>query len=207
MSPRLPRCLTALGVALLIASACWAFRAPLLAAAARCWIVEDPITKADAVVVLGGGLPLRALEAARLYRAGLAPRIVYADVEPSLMAHEGLLPSESALTRELLLKHDVPEAAMVRVGESVSSTYEESIAIRDWVSESGARSLIIPTDLFHTRRARWIFQKLLASTPATIKVEPIPNAEYESSNWWQTETGLIDFQNEVIKYLYYRVNY
>jgi uncharacterized SAM-binding protein YcdF (DUF218 family) len=204
---RITRWLAALGFVLLIATGCWVFRAPLLAGAARCWIADDSITKSDAVVVLGGGLPQRALEAARLYQAGLASRILYMDVKKSVMAREGLLQTETALTRELLLRHDVPESALVCVGESVSNTYEEVIAVRDWMRQAGAKSVIIPTEDFHTRRVRWLFRKMLTPGPATVEVEAIANPEYRSSKWWQTEAGLIAFQNEVIKYFYYRFTY
>ncbi len=36
----------------------------------RWLVVEDPIDKARAIVVLNGGMPVRALEAAKLYRQG-----------------------------------------------------------------------------------------------------------------------------------------
>ena len=48
---------------------------------------------------------------------------------------------------------------------------------------------------------------MLAPAPATVEIEAIANPEYRSSNWWQSEAGLIAFQNEVIKYFYYRFTY
>ena len=51
----------------------------------RWLIVEDPLDKAQAIVVLSGGMPIRALEAARLYNAGLGPQIwLTRGVEPGL---------------------------------------------------------------------------------------------------------------------------
>ena len=38
-------------------------------------VVEDPLQKARAVVVFGGGIPFRAMEAAKLYRQGWAPEV------------------------------------------------------------------------------------------------------------------------------------
>ncbi|HUN60878.1 MAG TPA: hypothetical protein VMU53_02760, partial [Candidatus Sulfotelmatobacter sp.] len=39
------------------------------------WLVaEDPLRKADAIAVLSGRMPSRALEAARVYKEGYAPR-------------------------------------------------------------------------------------------------------------------------------------
>jgi hypothetical protein len=41
----------------------------------RWLIVEDPLDHAQAIAVLSGRLPLRVLEAAKLYRAGYAPEV------------------------------------------------------------------------------------------------------------------------------------
>src|SRR5271168_3297338 len=41
----------------------------------RWLVVEDPLEKAQAIVVLSGDMPLRASEAAKLYREGYAPSV------------------------------------------------------------------------------------------------------------------------------------
>src|ERR1700675_4384367 len=41
----------------------------------RWLVVEDPLVHADAIVVLSGRLPERALEAARVYRGGYADQV------------------------------------------------------------------------------------------------------------------------------------
>jgi len=41
----------------------------------RWLVVEDPLVKARAIVVLSGAMPLRAIEAGKLYREGYAPEI------------------------------------------------------------------------------------------------------------------------------------
>src|SRR2546422_8107228 len=63
----------ALGVALALAAAA----AVTLLAAGRALVVADPLPpRADAIVILAGSVPDRVLEAADLYRAGVAPRVV-----------------------------------------------------------------------------------------------------------------------------------
>ena len=40
------------------------------------WLVwEDPLAKADVIVVLSGSMPYRAVEAAKVYRDGYAPEV------------------------------------------------------------------------------------------------------------------------------------
>src|SRR3974377_2180646 len=41
----------------------------------RWLVVDDPLRKATAIAVLSGGMPARALEAARVYRQGYARRL------------------------------------------------------------------------------------------------------------------------------------
>src|SRR6202048_4820475 len=41
----------------------------------RWLVVEDPLDHAQAIAVLSGRMPLRVLEAAKLYRAGYAPEV------------------------------------------------------------------------------------------------------------------------------------
>src|SRR5438034_845224 len=65
----------ALGVAVTLA----AVGAAALLAAGRVLVVADPLPpRADAIVILAGSVPDRALAAADLYRAGLAPRVLVA---------------------------------------------------------------------------------------------------------------------------------
>src|SRR5689334_20408445 len=61
---------------LVLGCAGWWWRAPLLRGVAHLWIVADAPAKADAIVILGGGLDSRPTEAARLFHAGYAPRIL-----------------------------------------------------------------------------------------------------------------------------------
>jgi hypothetical protein len=49
-----------------LVSAVWLDREPLLRGATNLWIISDPITHADAAVVLGGGPEIRPLVAADL---------------------------------------------------------------------------------------------------------------------------------------------
>ena len=124
---------------LLVVLAC-IFRAPLLTGVAWAWVVDEPLAKADAIVVLGGRPELRPFEAARLYQAGFAPRILYMDVKLSPAAEQGPMLSEREITRRLLLSNGVPETAMVVVGDGVANTYDESLAVRAWLATNSAGS-------------------------------------------------------------------
>src|SRR5947208_15280142 len=90
----------ALGVAVTLA----AVGAAALLAAGRVLVVADPLPpRADAIVVLAGSVPDRALEAADLYGAGRAPRVVVTRErlprgQAALRARGVRLPEEDELT-------------------------------------------------------------------------------------------------------------
>lgn len=75
------------------------------------------------------------------------------------------------------------------------------------MEQGGARTIVVVTEMFSTRRTRWIFTKGLSTVGATVTVQAIEPTEYQYEAWWQDERGVIEFQNEVLKYLYYRIKY
>ena len=195
----------ALVLIVLAVTIAWIARAAILRGVAELWVVSDPLDHADAIVVLGGRIDVRPFAAADLYRRGFAPRVLISNLVRDLLATMQLWPGQTELTRRLLLKLGVPAEAIVEFGDGVSSTYEEARAILDWTKSSGARAVIIPTDPFPTRRVRWTFQHEAASTGVRVIVHPIQLRAYSVDDWWHDERGLIDFQNEVIKFFYYRL--
>jgi len=195
-----------LAVAFLL-SAAYHYRTSVLIGLAKLWIVDEHLAKADAIVVLGGGLENRPFAAARLFHDGFAPKILYMDVRLTATAELGIDLSEREATHRVLLSNNVPEEALVAIGKSVASTYDESQAVKDWIKQHNAKSVIIPTDLFHTRRARWLFRRELALVGAVPVIQALETRQYQLTNWWQTELGLIAFQNEIIKLFYYHLKY
>lgn len=131
------------------------------------------------------------------------------NIEPRNTEEIGLTQPETSILKQVLVKRGVPEEALVFIGNGVSSTYEEALALRDWVETTKARRLIVPTEPFHTRRVNWLFEKMLnkGTRPVEVLVTSTKPVSSASANWWQTEKGLIEFQNEVIKFLYYIIKF
>jgi uncharacterized SAM-binding protein YcdF (DUF218 family) len=193
--------------ALFALSAAWFARAQILREAARAWIVSDSIVPAEAVAVLGGGLETRPFVAADLYKKGIAPHILVSDVKPSPAEKLGIFSSHVEQNRAVLLKLGVPAEAIEGFGAGVSNTYQEARALSEWVAANRAKRVIVPTELFSSRRVRWILKKELGRVGSQAEILALPPLEYGIDDWWQHEAGIIAFQNEVIKYLYYRVKY
>ena len=181
---------------------CYGLRAPLLRGAASVWIVNDPLSNADVIVVLGGGVETRPFEAAQLFHEGLAPRILLTNPKPSPTTQSGLIPSEAAIARNLLLQKEVPAKDIFIAAGIVTNTCDEAIAVRDWAKTNHTKRIIIATDSFHTRRARWIFCKELKPLGVQVEMAAVPAGEYTPQDWWQHEEGVVAFQNEVLKYVF-----
>lgn len=185
----------------------WYFREPVLRSIARAWVVNDPVSKADAIVVLGGGRDWRPFAAAEMYKAGEAPVVLVAQPEKSPSQSLLQQTSEGEVNTTILTVKGVPPASIQPLGEGVTSTRDEAVALRNWVVTHQAKDVIIPTDAFHTRRVQWIFQRELAGTGVTVHVRSVSHPNYSTDTWWLEEEGFLGFQSEVMKSLYYLVRY
>jgi uncharacterized SAM-binding protein YcdF (DUF218 family) len=186
----------------------WAWRKPetLLLGAADLWIVSDEPAAADAIAVLGGGLEYRPFAAADYYHRGLAPKILVSNIGATPAERLGVLQSHVRANSEVLQKLGVPAAAIEPFGDRLSDTFAEATALHEWAVRNGAHRIIVPTDMFATRRLRWTLHHVFGND-AAILVPAINPPDYQRDNWWQNERGVIAFQNEVMKYLYYRLKY
>jgi uncharacterized SAM-binding protein YcdF (DUF218 family) len=190
------------------ALALWAWLKPdtLLRGAADLWIVSDEPAPADAIAVLGGGLEYRPFAAADYYRRGFAPKILISNIGATPAEQLGVLQSHVRANSGVLQKLGVPPAAIEPFGDHLSDTFAEATALHEWAVRNGAHRIIVPTDIFATRRLRWTLHHVFGSD-AAILVPAVNPPDYLRDNWWKNERGVIGFQNEVVKYLYYRLKY
>jgi DUF218 domain len=164
-------------------------------------IVSDPVTRGDAVVVLGGGLEYRPFAAADLYKKGLVSKVLVSRVWPV-----GALPSHTELNRKALLKLGVPNDAIEMFGTENRNTKDEVLALKDWAEQNAASVLIVPGEILSARRVRSIFHRKFHGTGVRIEV-PSFEEDFTRAGWWKTNAGLIAFQTEVVKYIYYLFKY
>lgn len=196
--------LVATGILLLTLA--WFFRAPLLRGLAHAWVVDEPPGHADAIVILGGGEQYRATKAAELYHAGVAPLILIPQqLSRPTDALNITIPSHN-VSMKMLIANGVPASAIELMEITVRTTKEEADAVNEWAIIHHAHDIVIPTDIWHTRRTHWIFQRVLGDRTRTCVVAINPD-EYTADNWWQNEQGLIFFEVEVSKMIFYWFNH
>ena len=208
MAARWRRCFVIVSVFAVLCAGAWIEREALLRGAADLWIVSDPITPADAVVVLGGGTDTRPFVAADLYAQGLIKKVLLSKVREPRSVEIGALTDNTEENRRVLVKLGVPDSAIETFGNTNNNTREEAVALRSWANRNAVSVLIVPTEIFSARRVSWMFRREFATTGVRIDVPSFdPSRLYTRVDWWKTEEGVIDFQNEVLKYLYYRLKY
>jgi uncharacterized SAM-binding protein YcdF (DUF218 family) len=183
---------------------------PILTAAGRFLVVDESPgtgTPADAVVVLGGGDPARALEAAAIYRAGKARFVVLTTENPPRIFEElkrnGVeLFQNFENYRRVLAGYGVPANRILRIEEPVGDTLEEIQRVREFTDSRQWRKLIVVTSNFHTRRtkmvARWVREPEI-ETPVTA----CRNDSFDPESWWRTQSGIRTFAIETEKLVSY----
>ena len=198
--------------AILLALACfaalaWVQREPLLRGAAEAWIVSDPVSPADAAVVLGGGIEVRPFVAAELYRKGLVKKVLVSDVKDDRAAAIGAVSGHTEANRRVLLSLGVSPHDIENFGSNNKNTWDEALALRAWTDRHAVKALIVPTEFLAARRVRWMFLQEFEGRDVRIIVPTFEPPHYTTARWWTKEAGIVAFQNEILKYLYYRVKY
>ena len=151
-------------------------------------IVEDRLEPAAAIVVLGGQLPFREMEAAKLYRDGWAPLLVIVRgarrEEAKALEHLRIRVTEGwELSREVLIRQGVPPSAILVPEEEAEGTLEESqVAVRALKPEN--LPVILVTSKFHTRRARLTWNYVTEGRSKAI-VRVATHDPFDPTRWWR----------------------
>ncbi len=207
-APRRLRLLRATAILFLFAILGLVFHVPLLRGIARLLIVSDDPTQADAIVLLNGE-DSRALSAAQLYAKRYAPRILIAQAEESPSQSLNIAPNSTEVSVALLVSEGVPRDSIIvlEYGSGVTSTFDEAIAHTRYTHDHQIERVLLVTSAFHTRRARWAFDRMSGRNPEQWKAEIVvvgsPHNGFDESNWWKTERGLVTLNNEYLKLGYY----
>ena len=157
-------------------------------------VVEDPLQKADALVVLGGTAYERPLEAVDLYKEGWAPR-VYLFREIADWGERVLDERNIPYTREVDLQIEVmgrlgvPRDAIGVLDEANSTADEAEHALQLATREHLTR-LIVITSKQHTRRARMVMNRRLGPAGVTVIVRPSRYDRADVDRWWANRSTL-----------------
>jgi len=166
-------------------------RRPILRLAAESWIVEDPLDKADALVVLGDDnfYADRATRGAQLFREGKAAVIVASGRR--LRPNAGI----AELMEHDLIERGVPREKIVRFVHDADSTLEEARALTRLVKEKKWHSVIVVTSNFHTRRARYIYRRVFPQG-VEVRMASARDGDFDPEHWWEKRKSTKELTKE-----------
>jgi uncharacterized SAM-binding protein YcdF (DUF218 family) len=190
------RFLRILAIAVLVVAAVTAALAalhrPLLNAAGRWLIVEDPLKPADVIVVLAGGVnDERVRQSATLYRKGYAPRVLLSGGGTTA----GITISE--LQRRQAVQAGIPSSVLLFEARS-TSTSQQARYLRPQLERLGVRRAIVVTSTYHARRTRYLFDKTFHGSMVDISIYPVQDDVYNPTEWWTRED---DTERVILEYI------
>jgi uncharacterized SAM-binding protein YcdF (DUF218 family) len=163
-------------------------------------VVEDSLTQSRAIAVLSGNMPLRAIEAARLYRQGYAQEIwLTHSTEPGATLEAMSIPfaGEDFYNTRIMIHEGVPPGAIRVLEPPIVNTADEIKVIASALSSETDRTVIIVTTKAHTRRTRLLWRRLAAGRGRAI-VRAASGDLFEPDKWWRTSGDALDVVREVL---------
>ena len=162
---------------------------PALRLIGRALVVEDPVTKADAIVVVAGGTPSREETAATLFREGLAPDVVLSNpFTPDRVRHliaMGARRLDYQGEARVVLEHrGVPAKAIVALPQPVKTTEAELKAVGELARSRGWRRVILVTSPQHSRRVKLVWWRQAPPDIQSI-VRIAQDDDFLDGDWWR----------------------
>ena len=168
--------------------------------AGRWLVVQDPLQKATAIAVFSGQMPERALEAARIYQQGYAPRVwlTHSSEPGEKLEKLGLqYKGEEQYNSELLMREGVPQSAISVLEPPIVNTADEVRAIADALRKENQGTVILVTSKVHTRRVKALWNRL-AQNDGTAIVRGVSDDEFDATHWWRNTRDALDVVREVL---------
>jgi uncharacterized SAM-binding protein YcdF (DUF218 family) len=166
----------------------------------RWLVVEDKLVKSRAIAVLSGGMPIRAMEAAKLYRQGYAPEIwlTHSSEPGETLGEMGISFSGEDYYNTRILIHDgVPPQAIHVLETPIVNTADEIKVIGSALAGERDRTVIIVTTKAHTRRVHLLWRKLASGNGIAI-VRAASGDAFDPRHWWRTTSDALDVVREVL---------
>ena len=179
---------------------------PILREIASFLIIEDSLQPAAAIVALGGDPPFREMEAAKLYHAGWASRVVIVRgarrEESKALQDLGIEVGETwELSREVLIRQGVPASAILVPKDEAAGTLEELRAVYRALGSKDT-PVILVTSKFHTRRTRLTWHHVTEGRSQAI-VRSASRDPFDPNRWWRERRFVLSVVREYLGLINY----
>ena len=186
-----------LGIAL------WSAREPILVSVGSYLVVQDELAPADVIHIISGPDD-RTDYGVQLYQEGYGERLFFTGGWCS--DHQE---NHAERGRRRAQNQGVPPEAIAIDQSEVTSTYSEALRLREFIAASGEpiQSVIIVSDAYHMRRARWTYRRVLGQE-INVQMAPVPHGLFPYRQAWWTDTGSRQYVwEEYAKIAYYYARY
>ena len=110
---------------------------------------------------------------------------------------------------ERAIAQGVTSEAIAFDDSKVTSTYMEAERLKEWIARSfyPVKLIIVVSDPFHMRRARWAYRKVFGDQ-VQIQMAPVPFelTPYQRT-WWKDPESRRNVRDEYSKFIYYLFRY
>jgi uncharacterized SAM-binding protein YcdF (DUF218 family) len=165
------------------------------------WLVrEDPLAPADVILVLSGGMPQRAEEAAEVFRKGYASEVWVSRPEGPQAELRGLgvqFVGEEEYDRLILVRLGVPESAIHILPDPAIDTEQEIEVTSREMRRNRKSSVIVVTSPEHTRRVRALWNKLVGAG-AKLVVRGAREDPFDADHWWRNTRDAYAVVREIL---------
>jgi uncharacterized SAM-binding protein YcdF (DUF218 family) len=183
--------------------------------AAEHLIVEQPIERAEAILILGGSAAYveRTQKAAQLFKDNVAPKIFLTNdgTKAGWSKSEQRNPPYVELAEQSLIGQDIPKEHIEILPAITESTQDEANLLAKTAKERNLKSILLVTSAYHTRRTLWTFEKTMQYNDVSIEIgiESPPTGQQTPPPflWWLTANGWNFVAGEYLKTVYYWLYY
>jgi uncharacterized SAM-binding protein YcdF (DUF218 family) len=176
---------------------------PVLSFVGDFLIVKDELNTADLIHVIAGP-DYRSDYAIQLYKEGYAKLIFFTGTWCPI--HKV---NHSDHGKERAIEQGVPSSAIVIDGAEIATTYSEAVRLKEYISKSPIpiHSIIIVSDPYHMRRARWAYKKVLGEQ-IIVQMAPVPFEQLPyPPRWWSYWESRDMVRDEYVKTVFYLFRY
>ena len=181
----------------LLGAACIVFylmRRPMLRAAGRLLVVNEPVDSADVIVLPvdadGGGV----LEAADLVHSGLSARVAIFEELPDTIVDREFMrrggKHETAAERSTPELNALGVSNVEQIPTHGSGTEDEGPALAEWCEHHRYRSVVVVSSPDHSRRLRRVLHRATKDHQTKITVHSTRYSLFDPDRWWETHDGI-----------------
>lgn len=155
--------------------------------------------RADVILALGGDNGDRIALAVKLYKQGLAPRIMLTGMEGS---YKETRPDYLSWRVLYLYSQNVPKEAII-LESAAGNSWEEAVNTLGLLRQHEWKRVLVVSDPPHMRRLDWSWGRVFRESGKEYVLVSTAPPWWDAAHWWRHEQAMPFVLMEYIKLAYY----